>query len=159
MRYIQNILGLTALMLVMFACAPEMDDSVDIGQAPTEDQLDFSITSAGTDFKFVLKNTSSATGIASWDLGNGSKSTDASPTVTYALPGEYTVTMTLITRGGIATKSKKVVQTKTDYSTTVWLRAILVLVRPEQLVWNGGQLAHWLRLQLKFCTTTKSTSK
>jgi len=132
MRYIQNILGLTALMLVMFACAPEMDDSVDIGQAPTEDQLDFSITSAGTDFKFVLKNTSSATGIASWDLGNGSKSTDASPTVTYALPGEYTVTMTLITRGGIATKSKKVVQTKTDYS---------IFTDPKFIFLSGGTAA------------------
>jgi len=132
MRYIQNLLGLTALMLVMFACAPEMDDSVDIGQAPTEDQLDFSITSAGTDFKFVLKNTSSATGIASWDLGNGSKSTDASPTVTYALPGEYTVTMTLVTRGGIATKSKKVVQTKTDYS---------IFTDPKFIFLSGGTAA------------------
>jgi PKD repeat protein len=129
MKYIQNLMGLAALMLVMFACAPEMDDSIDIGQAPTEDQLDFTITKGSTDFKFVLSNTSSVTGIASWDLGNGSKSTEASPTVTYPLPGEYTVTMTLVTRGGIAKKSKKVVQTKTDYS---------IFTDPKFIFLSGG---------------------
>lgn len=132
MKYIQNLLGLAALILVMFACSPEMDDSVDIGQAPTEDQLDFTVTSGGTDFKFVLKNTSSVTGIASWDLGNGSKSTEASPTVTYALPGEYTITLTLVTRGGTATKSKKVVQTKTDYS---------IFTDPKFVLLSGGSNA------------------
>lgn len=129
MRYIQNLLGLALLALVMFACAPQIDDTVDIGQAPTEDQLDFTITKGATDFKFVLKNTSAITGIASWDLGNGSKSTEASPTVTYAVPGEYTVTMTLVTRGGIAKKSKKVVQTKTDYS---------IFTDPKFIFLSGG---------------------
>jgi PKD repeat protein len=129
MRYIQNLLGLALLALVMFACAPQIDDTVDIGQAPTEDQLDFTVTKGATDFKFVLKNTSAITGIASWDLGNGSKSTEASPTVTYALPGEYTVTMTLVTRGGIAKKSKKVVQTKTDYA---------IFTDPKFIFLSGG---------------------
>ncbi len=116
MKYMQKLVGLAALILVMFACKPEMDGSIDIGQAPTEAQLDFTITKGANDFKFVLANTSQITGIVSWDLGNGSKSTEASPTATYPLPGEYTVTMTLITRGGTATKSKKITQTKTDYS-------------------------------------------
>lgn len=116
MNYINKLFGLAALVMVMFACAPQMDDSVEIGPAPTSDQLDFTITKGTTDFKFVLKNTSQITGIASWDLGNGSKSTEAQPTVTYPLPGEYTITLTLITKGGTATLSKKVTQTKTDYS-------------------------------------------
>lgn len=116
LQYLQKITGLVALVLVLFACNPVMDDAIDIGTAPTEDQLDFSITPGATDFKFVMKNTSSITGIVSWDLGNGSKSSDQSPVATYALPGDYTITMTLITRGGTATKSKVLTQTKTDYS-------------------------------------------
>ncbi|HBL75606.1 MAG: hypothetical protein A2W90_05140 [Bacteroidetes bacterium GWF2_42_66] len=116
MKYIQKLAGMAAFILVMFACSPEMDDVVDIGAEPTEDQLDFTITPGTTDFKFVLKNTSSVTGIVSWDLGNGSKSAEISPTATYPLPGEYTIKMTMVTRGGIATKSKTLTQTKTDYS-------------------------------------------
>ncbi len=115
-QYIQKLAGLVAMVLVLFACDPVMDDGVDIGTAPTADQLDFSISPGTTDFKFVLKNTSSVTGIVSWDLGNGTKTTDVSPTASYSLPGDYTITMTLITRGGVASKSKVLTQTKTDYS-------------------------------------------
>jgi len=128
-KYIQKLVGLAALMLVMFACAPEMEEGVDIGAAPTDEQLDFTITPGNTDFKFVLNNTSSVTGIASWDLGNGSKSTEASPTVNFPMPGEYTITMTLITKGGVASKSKKVVQTKTDYS---------IFTDPKFIFLSGG---------------------
>ncbi len=115
-KYIQRLTGIAALLLTLFACSPEMDDAVDIGPAPTEDQLDFTITPGANDFKFVLTNTSSITGIVSWDLGNGNKSTDVSPVATYPLPGNYTITMTLITKGGMAQKSKTLTQTKTDYS-------------------------------------------
>ncbi|MCW0483783.1 PKD domain-containing protein [Gaoshiqia sediminis] len=115
-KYLQQLTGMAALFLALFACSPEMDDSVDIGAAPTEDQLDFTIAPGANDFKFVLTNTSSVTGIVSWDLGNGSKSSAASPVATYPLPGDYTITMTLITKGGMATKSRTLTQTKTDYS-------------------------------------------
>lgn len=114
--YIHKLAGLAMLLLTLFACDPQIDDSVDIGTAPTEDQLDFTITPGATAFKFVITNTSSVSGIASWDLGNGSKSTAASPVATYSLPGTYTVTLTLITKGGTATKSKTVTQTQTDYA-------------------------------------------
>ena len=115
-KYIQNLVGLAALILVMFACSPQMEDGIDIGPAPTADQLDFTITKGATDFKFVLANTSQLTGIPSWDLGNGSKSTETSPTANYPLPGTYTITMTLVTRGGTTSITKTVTQTKTDYS-------------------------------------------
>ena len=115
-KYFRNIAGLLALLFVMLGCEPQMDSKPDIGLAPTEDQLDFTITPGTTDFKFVIKNTSSITGIASWDLGNGSKSTDSQVTGNYPLPGTYTVTMTLVTKGGTAKKSKTITQTKTDYS-------------------------------------------
>ena len=115
-KYIQNLVGLAALILVMFACSPQMEDGIDIGPAPTADQLDFTITKGATDFKFVLANTSQLTGIPSWDLGNASKSTQTSPTANYPLPGTYTITMTLVTRGGTTSITKTVTQTKTDYS-------------------------------------------
>lgn len=116
LKYLQNLLGLAAIILTMFACAPEMEDGIDIGMAPTADQLDFTITKGTSDFKFNLVNTSKITGIPSWDLGNGSKSTDVAPVANYPLPGTYTITMTLVTKGGVASITKTVTQSKTDYS-------------------------------------------
>lgn len=128
-KYIQKITGAMALVLAMAACEPQMDEKPDIGSAPTEDQLDFSITPGTSDFKFVLTNTSSITGIPSWDLGNGSKSTDPSPVANYPLPGTYNVKMTLVTRGGSATITKQIVQTKTDYS---------IFTDPKFIMLSGG---------------------
>lgn len=115
-KYINKITGLLAILLVMIACEPQMDEKPDIGLAPTEDQLDFTITPGTTDFKFIIENSSSVAGIPSWDLGNGTKTDGEEIIGNYPLPGTYTITMTLITKGGVAHISKTLVQTKTDYS-------------------------------------------
>jgi PKD repeat protein len=115
-KYITKITGIVAILLVMIACEPQLADKPDIGLPPTADQLDFTITPGTTEFKFVMTNASGITGIPSWDLGNGSKSS-ASPGIGYyPLPGTYTITMTLVTKGGVATKSKTLTTTETDYS-------------------------------------------
>lgn len=115
-KHIQKLTGLAILLFAMFACEPQMEDAVNIGPAPTADQLDFTITPGDNDFQFILENTSSVTGIPTWDLGNGKKSTATSPVATYSLPGDYTITLTLSTKGGVASISKTLTQTKTDYS-------------------------------------------
>lgn len=114
--FIHKLAGVAVLLFTLFACDPQMDDAIDIGAAPTADQLDFTITQGSTAFKFVMTNTSSIAGIPTWDLGNGSKSTASAPTATYSLPGTYTVTLTLVTKGGTASISKTVTQTETDYT-------------------------------------------
>jgi hypothetical protein len=115
-RYKIRILGFLSLLLMMSACEPQMKEKPNIGLPPTADQLDFTVTPGSTDFKFVIANTSAVVGIPSWDLGNGSKGTGEQVTGTYPLPGTYTITMTLITKGGVAQKTKTLTQTKTDYS-------------------------------------------
>ncbi|MGE5395880.1 MAG: PKD domain-containing protein [Candidatus Saccharibacteria bacterium] len=106
-KYIQKLVGLAALMLVMFACAPEMDDKVDIGVAPSEDQLDFSITpNANKPNVVVIKNTSTIPGMANWDFGNNTVGKGESSTVEYPFKGTYTVSLTLYSKGGHSTKTK-----------------------------------------------------
>lgn len=114
--YIKKIAGFLAVLIVMIACEPQMEDKPDIGLPPTSDQLDFTITPGTTDFKFVIENTSSIVGIPSWDLGNGTKTTGVQVIGNFPLPGTYTIKMTLVTKGGVAQISKTLVQTKTDYS-------------------------------------------
>jgi hypothetical protein len=115
-RYKIRILGFLSLLLMMSACEPQMKEKPNIGLPPTADQLDFTIAPGTTDFKFVITNTSPVIGIPSWDLGNGTKGNGDKVTGTYPLPGTYTITMTLVTKGGTAQKTKTLTQTKTDYS-------------------------------------------
>jgi hypothetical protein len=131
-RSIQKLAGVITTILLMVGCTPQMEDKPGIGLPPTADQLNFTITQGTTDFKFVMTNTSSVTGIPSWDLGNGSKSSDVSATGNYPLPGTYNVTMTLVTRGGTSSVTKPVVQTKTDYS---------IFTDPKFIFLSGGVAA------------------
>lgn len=115
-KYIIRLTGALAMILALVSCEPQMADKPDIGAAPTSDQLDFTITPGSDDFNFVITNTSSVTGIASWDFGNGTKGSGESAISRYPMPGDYTVKLTLVTRGGVATKTKSFTQTETDFS-------------------------------------------
>jgi len=111
-----RLTGILAMFLLITACEPQLADKPDIGLPPTADQLDFTIAQGSDDFNFVITDASSVTGIPSWEFGNGTKGTGPTNTVRYPLPGDYSVKMTLVTRGGVATVTKTLTQTKTDYS-------------------------------------------
>jgi hypothetical protein len=115
-RYISRLAVILAAVLAFNACEPQLADKPDVGSAPTSDQLSFTITPGNDEFNFVIENTSSVTGIPSWDFGNGTKGTGDSNIARYPMPGEYTVTLTLVTRGGVATLTKTLTQTETDFS-------------------------------------------
>jgi len=115
-KYITRITGILAILLVMVACEPQMADKPDIGLPPTADQLNFTITPGSDAFHVVITNTSSVTGIPSWEFGNGTKGLGTTNTVVYSLPGDYPIKMTLVTKAGIATISKTFTQTETDFS-------------------------------------------
>ncbi len=115
-RYISRLAGIMVVVLAVNACEPQMADKPEIGAAPTADQLNFTITPGSDAFNFVIENTSSVTGIASWDFGNGTKATGNSNIARYPMPGDYTIAMTLVTRGGMATITKTLTQTETDFS-------------------------------------------
>ncbi len=113
---ITRMTGTLAIILAMVACEPQLADKPDIGNPPTADQLSFSITPGSDEFNFVITNTSSVVGIPSWEFGNGTKGTGQSNITRYPMPGDYTVKMTLVTRGGVATITKTLTQTETDFS-------------------------------------------
>lgn len=115
-KYKFRIAGLLAIILVMIACEPQLKDKPEIGPAPTEDQLDFTLTPVTDDFHVAFSNTSDVTGIAYWDFGNGTKGSGENDTTKFALEGDYTVKLTLVTSGGVASITKTYTQTKTDFS-------------------------------------------
>jgi len=128
-KYIKKITGILAILLVMVACEPQMADKPDIGLPPTADQLNFTITPGSDAFHYAIANTSSVSGIPTWDLGNGSKSSASSAIGYYPLPGTYTIQLTLVTRGGTAALSKTLTTTETDYT---------IFTDPKFIFLSGG---------------------
>lgn len=102
--------------IFMASCEPEVLEKPATEDAPTEAQLDFTIEQGDDDFHFVITNTSSVTGIANWDFGNGAKGVGDKMTVYYPTADTYTITLTLYTNGGSASISKDLEQTETDFS-------------------------------------------
>jgi len=97
-------------------CQPSDIDQPGIMAAPTEADLDFTITAGADDFHVVVSNTSSVIGIAKWDFGNGAKGSGDVTIANYVLPEIYTITLTLVTNGGTSSITKDFEQTETDFS-------------------------------------------
>lgn len=115
MKNFKIFLSLFAIISLFFmACEPMTDTKPDIGPAPTEDQLGISIAPGADAYHYILTNTSSAAGFAYWDLGNGKKASGNTVEVHYPDVDIYTITMTLQTRGGLASKSMQHEQTVPD---------------------------------------------
>ena len=108
------LLGTAASLL--FSCRPMDLDAHKLGQAPSEDQLSFSFSPSAASANIVeFTNNSSVSGVALWDLGNGTTVKGDKVSATYPFKGDYTVTMSLYTAGGSATVSKVVTITADDY--------------------------------------------
>ncbi len=117
MRLIYNIfLAFTLASLLLVACEPMEEDAPNIGAAPKAENLSFTITQGEDDFTFVFTNTSSVTGIAKWDFGNGQSGSGDEIAVKFVTADTYTVSMSLYSKGGSASTSQEHVTTKTDYS-------------------------------------------
>ncbi|MCI0522806.1 MAG: PKD domain-containing protein, partial [Bacteroidales bacterium] len=114
--YKTSLTGLITVIFLMTACEPQMKDKPDIGLPPTADQLNFAITPGSDEFHVIITNTSTVTGIPSWDFGNGMKGTGPSNEIKYSLEGDYDITMTYLTKGGMGSIKKTYTQPVTDFS-------------------------------------------
>ena len=104
-------------LLMITACDPQQSTDYALGAMPTADQLDFTATPTASKANIIdFANTSSIKGIATWDLGNGTKVKGETAQATFPFKGEYTITMSLYTSGGSATITKKVTIANDDMS-------------------------------------------
>ena len=111
---ISLLLALAAACLL--ACAPLDRDEYQLGDPVSESQLSFTTApSASSANIIVLKNTSAVPGVVLWDLGNGSTAKGDEVSVPYPFKGEYTILMSLYTKGGSATISKVISISEDDY--------------------------------------------
>jgi len=102
--------------LVLGSCEPTELQKPDIGDAPDASDLQITITPGADAFHFTIENTSSVTGIATWDLGNGNTANGNEVEAYYPLPGTYSIALTLYTKGGHASITKDQTTTETDWA-------------------------------------------
>lgn len=96
------------MALLWASCEPQEQDGPTLGTAPDSAQLSFEVTQLDP-WNYQYVNTTDMVGIASWNLGNGSKvSNQDTVTANYGSKGTFKVTMTFVTDGGQAQTSKEV---------------------------------------------------
>ena len=117
MRKIFNtILLVGTAAAVLFSCRPMDLDAYKLGDAVSEDQLAFTYAPSSTTPNIIeFQNTSSVSGVALWDLGNGTTLKGDKVSASYPFKGDYTVTMSLYTTGGSAAVSKVVTISADDF--------------------------------------------
>jgi hypothetical protein len=116
MKNLKYILFIALLGLMMASCEPTLLEKPDIGSPPEISDLQITITPGADAFHFIIENSSTTTGIASWNLGNGSTAVGDKVTAYYPLPGTYTIALTLYGRGGHASATKDHTTTETDWA-------------------------------------------
>ncbi len=97
--------------LTFSACAPQVDDKIDIGGLPT---ASFSITPTSNPNKFTLTNTTVGGFLARWELGDGTTADTSVVVATYPRKGTYKVILTAFGKGGSASTSKDIVVAQDD---------------------------------------------
>jgi len=112
------MMALAALLVI--SCDPQEFDKSDLGinGAPTDEQMNFTITPGADEFHFVLKNNTPVNGVhtVKWDNGNGGSLEGNEVIAYYPLPGTYDVVLTITANNGDAnTASDQIETTETDY--------------------------------------------
>ena len=109
-------IGVIALFLIsvtlFISCSKEK--TYTLGALPTASQVVIQKTAGADANHWVLKNASTVTGIAYWDLGNGATVSGDSVTVFYPDVDTYNIVLTLVTSGGMASASITHSQTVAD---------------------------------------------
>ena len=104
--YISVLALLSALLWT--ACEPEMMEGPEMEAAPDSTKVDFEITQVDP-WTFKFENTTELTGVANWNLDNGSKVTNQDTvTANYGSMGTFKPTLIFTTEGGKVEVTKEV---------------------------------------------------
>ncbi|NME70007.1 PKD domain-containing protein [Flammeovirga aprica] len=111
-QYIYSFLSFV-ILLGMAGCT---SSDPDVGPAPTESNLSFTVTPTADNPNIVeFANTTNGS-IAFWEFGTGATAKGDKVTAEYAVEGDYEVTMTVIMSGGQASKTQTINIAQTDFT-------------------------------------------
>ncbi|GAA4437771.1 hypothetical protein GCM10023188_32350 [Pontibacter saemangeumensis] len=109
-------LAVALLAGIFTACSPDETDA-ELAPAPTSEQVQFTAT-PNPDNANLITFTNETPGAfrAIWDFGNGATAEGQQVEGAFAVEGDYTVKLTVFTRGGYAMNTKTVSIAATDFS-------------------------------------------
>lgn len=125
----KKLIFLLFCMLMFIACKKE----------PVADFSFPSTTKVGESIQFTNSSTNSDS--HSWDFGDGSSSTEESPSHTYEKPGDYTVTLEATGEDGTSTKTKSITITGITYAFKNNKSATLYSF--SSYYWDGQDTKDW----------------
>src|SRR5699024_2065450 len=101
---------LWALFSYLFiACSPQEFDKYSAGSVPSEADVSFVFKPKADDPNIIeFENTSRRAGVANWKFGNGSSGKGDLATAEYPFAGEFEVELTLVTSGGVVSKTETI---------------------------------------------------
>lgn len=99
------------ISILFVACSPHEDDKIELPAAPT---ASFTFKAGKDANHIVLTNTTSGAFLFQWDLGNGTKSNEASFEAYFPNKGEYNVVLTAFNNGGHGSATQKIIITEDD---------------------------------------------
>src|SRR5690606_27734514 len=95
------------LLFVVAALTGCKVEDPELGIAPTAADVKFSFSPDNNNPNIIhFKNESEKVTKAIWDFGNGTSATGDEPTGSFAVAGDYTVSLTIFTSGGYALGTK-----------------------------------------------------
>jgi hypothetical protein len=111
MKFIQTIkyasLACAAFMLVLAGCSPD-DTDASLGPVPTAADVTFTATPDATNPNIINFTNNSEGFVAIWDFGNGTTARGNQAQAKFPVKGDYTVKLTIMTKGGSASSEKVV---------------------------------------------------
>lgn len=117
MKFISSIKYITlvcsAVMMVLAGCSPEESDA-ELGTVPTAADVNFTATPTAANPNIIQFTNSSPGFIAMWDFGNGTSARGNNVQASYPVKGDYTVKLTIMTKGGSATSERIVTIAETN---------------------------------------------
>ena len=116
MRIISSIKSFTlvgAALMAFSGCTPE-DTESELGPVPTAADVTFTATPDESNPNIIHFSNSSEGFIAVWDFGNGTTARGNEAQTAYAIKGDYTVKLTIMTRGGSGTSEKVITIEETN---------------------------------------------
>lgn len=128
--------------LIIYSCAPQEFNDYKLGGTVAKSDLKFAAVPTENANVVQFENSSSRTGIAVWNFGNGSTGKGDKVEAKYPSKGTYTVSMTLATSGGYEKITDEVVISDDDYSLLEpELEALVRDSNGKEWVFDGGPLA------------------
>jgi PKD repeat protein len=97
--------GMGLFVLFLLSCEPQQDEKIELPTAPT---ATFAYKAGKDANHIILKNTTAGAFLTQWDLGNGTKSTEAEFEAYFPYKGEFEVTLTAFNKGGHGTATQKI---------------------------------------------------